>query len=86
MIRSNVATNDRTGIASVVDNGTTITVEGHIITIKSHTGSQVRLYDAVGRELNSIISTGHDELEVPASGVYLVKIGNYPARRIVVLK
>ena len=49
-------------------------------------GYPVTLYDAVGRRMDAKKEDGTVELTVPASGVYLVKIGNLPARRVVVLR
>lgn len=47
----------------------------------------VWLYDVNGR----VLATKHDEysplrFDVPASGAYLVKIGNHPARKVVVIR
>ncbi len=49
---------------------------------------EVRVYDAVGRELSGKMNAenGKMEMAVPASGVYLVKIGERPARRVVVIR
>lgn len=49
---------------------------------------EVRVYDAVGRLMNGKmkVESGKVELPVPASGVYLVKIGERPARRVVVIR
>ena len=48
----------------------------------------VRIYDAVGRQMSGSRKdeSGRMELPVPASGVYMVKIGDRPARRIVVIR
>ena len=50
-------------------------------------GQPVTLFDAVGRRL----ATKRDEympvrFDVPASGTYLVKIGDYAARRVMVIR
>jgi hypothetical protein len=48
-------------------------------------GNPVCLYDVVGRLLATKRETAQEVLlDVPASGAYLVKIGDTPARRIVV--
>ncbi|MBR6899344.1 MAG: hypothetical protein IKN29_03510, partial [Bacteroidales bacterium] len=59
---------------------------GHVV-VEGAEGQRVILYDAVGRKL----AVKQDEygllrFEVPVSGAYLVKIGNLPARRIVVIR
>lgn len=49
----------------------------------------VRVFDAVGRAIRKSefgVQNSEIRIEVPASGVYLVKIGNAPARRIVVIR
>ncbi len=49
---------------------------------------EVRVYDAVGRQME--VGTGNRQSSyqfyVPASGAYLVKIGDRPARRVVVIR
>lgn len=57
------------------------------IVVDGAEGNTVTLYDLSGR----MLATKHDEympiwLDVPASGTYMVKIGDYPARRVVVIK
>ena len=57
------------------------------IVVEGAEGHTVTLYDAAGRRL----ATRRDDLaslrfDVPASGTYLVKIGDYAARRIVVVR
>lgn len=49
---------------------------------------EISMYDAMGRLVSGKreMKTGKVELPVPVSGVYLVKIGERPARRIVVIK
>lgn len=62
------------------------THNGHII-VEGTQGYPVTLYDAVGRLLvtKETLPTGNPcELPVTTTGVYLVKIGSYPARRIVI--
>ncbi len=57
------------------------------IVVEGAEGQPVTLIDAVGRQL----ATKRDEympvrFDVPASGTYLVKIGDYAARRVVVIR
>ena len=49
---------------------------------------EVVVYDAVGRKMETGFAGGAPayQFDVPASGVYLVKIGDRPARRIVVIR
>ena len=62
------------------------TDEGQVV-VEGTEGQTVTLFDAVGR----IVSTRRENFsavrfDIPTSGVYLVKIGNLPARRIVVVR
>ena len=57
------------------------------IVVEGAEGNSVRLYDINGR----ILATRQDEytplrFDVPATGAYLVKIGNLPARRVLVVR
>ena len=57
------------------------------VVVEGAEGSTVMLYDAVGR----LLATRRDDysalrFDVPASGTYLVKVGDLPARRVVVLR
>lgn len=55
------------------------------IVVEGAEGSTVCLYDVVGRLLATRRETAQEVLlDVPASGAYLVKIGDAPARRVVV--
>ena len=64
--------------------------DGQIV-VEGAEGMPVMLYDATGRLLAT--RRGEDahgstplRLEVPASGTYLIKVGNYPARKVVVIR
>lgn len=62
------------------------TSNGQIV-VDGTEGNTVWLYDVNGR----ILATKQDEhtpsyFDVSASGTYLVKIGNHPARRVVVIR
>ena len=49
--------------------------------------NEVVLYDVVGRRLEAKRnSEGEVRFDAPASGSYLVRIGNLPARRVVVIR
>ena len=60
--------------------------EGRIV-VEGADGNTVTLYDVTG----CMLATRQDEysplyFDVPASGAYLVKIGNHPARKVVVIR
>ncbi len=82
--RSNIATNSEVGIGTVADDEVRIHTEGGCIVVTGAEGGQVRVYDAVGRAVE-LGSTGLRTVPLP-SGVYIVKVGNRPARRVVVVK
>ena len=57
------------------------------IVIEGANGNHVTLYDINGR----VLAAKQDEyaplrFQAPASGTYLIKIGNYPARKVVVIR
>ena len=58
-----------------------------VIVVEGANGNIVTLYDVTGRMLISKQDV-HTPLrfDVPASGTYMIKIGNYPARKIVVIR
>ena len=63
---------------------------GHIV-VESGDGGilpDVKLYDALGRCIETHVAgrTSACHFTVPTSGVYMVKIGNHPARKVVVIK
>ena len=57
------------------------------IVVESAEGYMVMLYDVNGR----VLATKQDEytpmrFDAPVSGTYMIKIGNYPARKVVVIR
>ena len=76
------------GIDDVLGGGNAlIYCNGNQIVIEGTEGLPVRLYDSVGRLLaTKQENTGVVSFDVPVSGTYLVRIGKYPARRVVVVR
>ena len=79
----------REGSQNGVDGVDTISAKIYVnngqIVVEGAEGYPVCLYDVVGRLLATKRETAQEVLlDVPASGAYLVKIGDAPARRIVV--
>ena len=73
--------------------GARITTNGQQVLVDGAENWPVVLYDMTGRVLgkaNEGVSApgfgGTYRFDVPASGAYLVKVGNYPARRVVVIR
>ncbi len=86
-IHDTVYVTDQQGIDDAVAVDAKIYQRGGRVVVEGAEGHEVVLYDAVGRQL----ATRRDEgqplaFEVPASGAYLVRIGQAPARRIVVVR
>ena len=57
------------------------------VVVEGADGNTVTLYDVVGR----VLATKRDDytamrFDVPVSGTYMIKIGNYPARKVVVIR
>ncbi len=61
----------------------TIAVQGHRIVVEGAGNQMVRVFDITGRQIGSVEG---NTATIPASGVYFVKVGNYPARKVVVIR
>lgn len=74
---SNIATNGSTqGIFNIKVDGISIYSEGGRIVVNGTT-DEVRVFDMTGRSIRN---------ETLPAGVYMVKIGNYPVRKMVVIR
>lgn len=58
------------------------------IVVKGAANQSIYIYDAVGRCVNHVAENYSEvnEFTMPTSGVYMVKVGNLPARRVVVVR
>ena len=62
-------------------------VENNQIVVEEATGVEVKLFDVNGRLLSSQRDNGTTlRIDVPASGSYMVKIGDYLTKKVVVIK
>jgi hypothetical protein len=61
-----------------------VEIDGLNIRVDNRDGETVGLYDMMGRQLASSHLTTFTFL-LPASGVYLVKVGDRPAKKVVVV-
>ena len=85
---------DQNGIENVQTTEARIYQRDGQIVVELDEGSEsldVQVYDAVGRLLATRQGAGvHGgtplHFDVPAAGAYLVRIGNHPARRIVIVR
>ena len=80
LIRSNIASYEEEppeGIGDIDEDGIGIYAHGGQIIVTGAEGETVQVFDTMGRPVS--------DHALPA-GVYMVKIGNYPARKVVVIK
>ena len=88
IVRSNIAIRESVGIpetADMDDNIRIYTENGRIhVSMDGQTVNEFHVYDVVGREVYHAKQENHTSI-LP-EGVYLVKVGNHPARRIVVIR
>lgn len=85
IIHDTIYSTEGIGIVDML-NAKVYSSQGQVV-VEGAEGQPVTLIDAVGRQL----ATKRDEympvrFDVPASGTYLVKIGDYAARRVVVIR
>ncbi|MBO7100523.1 MAG: hypothetical protein J6V98_00705 [Bacteroidales bacterium] len=76
-----------TGVDGVEALNAKVYIHNGQIVVEGAEGNTVWLYDAVGR----LLATRQDDysalrFEVSATGTYLIKVGNHPARRVVVVR
>ena len=58
-----------------------------VIVVENADGNRVRIFDAVGRQMTTQSSvTDTYRYQVPASGVYLIQVGEHPARKVTIVK
>lgn len=71
------------GIDDVPTNAIIVCALGGQIVVETELKEEISIYDIVGRK----VDCGHKtRFDVPASGVYLVKIGTLPTQKVVVVK
>ncbi|MBR6292776.1 MAG: T9SS type A sorting domain-containing protein [Bacteroidales bacterium] len=77
-----------TGIDGVGVKGLRVYAENHKLVIEDSEGVAVNVYDVMGNLVCSkpAEKRGTTALEVPSAGVYMVKVGDFPARKVVVVK
>ena len=74
------------GISDVYESDIRVwSAEGRIF-VEDAEGREVGVYDMMGRRVSGEQRTESGDLVVPASGVYLVRIGDLPARKVMVVK
>lgn len=79
--------NGEEGIEETVEEGAKIYQSNGQIVVESAEGSRVMVYDVFGR----VLATKRDDggllrFDAPAAGVYLVRVGDAPARKVAVVR
>ena len=76
------------GIDEVEADGVRITGQHGSIVVEGAEGREVRVYDMLGREVNGKAKSekGEATLSVPAAGIYMVRVGELPTRKVAVLR
>ena len=89
IIMSNIATNGNVGIQNIdMANINIFSKSGEII-VEGAAGKPIQVFDIMGRSISINNTSSYDEhisIPVPNSGVYIVKVGEYPSRKVVVVK
>ena len=76
------------GIGDVDGTDAKVTVVDGQIVVENANGNTVTLYDIMGRQITPSTAGVPTacQFDIPTSGVYLVKIGNHTARKVVVIR
>ena len=87
-----VILSDNTGIATAEARDIRVTVSGGQIIVEGAQGLPIVLYDITGRVLwkkdlpaSDQFTIFNSQLSIPA-GTYLLRVGNYPTRKVVVVR
>ena len=73
---------DNTGINSINPKDYYVYSQGREIIIESDKSYEISLYDIYGKKIDGGRKRSY---HVSSAGIYLVKIGNHPARKVVVI-
>lgn len=71
------------GMDDIINNGINVWPSGGCIYIEGNKGEAIQVLDIVGRR---IANTVDNCISVPTSGMYFVRIGTLPARKVVVIR
>jgi hypothetical protein len=65
----------------------TINVEDEYISVCGAEGETIRVFDALGRQLHiQPAISAVVRFRMPSSGVYLIKIGSSPAKKVTIIR
>ena len=74
---------EEVGIDDVAWEGIEVALQGSTLTIHGATGEPVTITDLMGRCLYSARATESTHVALPSAGVYFVRVGDRPARKVV---
>ena len=75
------------GIEEADKQGIKVYADGSRIVVTGAEGEEACLYDMMGRlAAKGHVENGSITFDAPAAGVYIVRIGDYPVRRVVVVR
>ena len=87
LVLSNQASNSTEDINSAILSNAFITANGSQILVSNAANQRIRIFDNLGRIISTTLNAEETSIfDMPASGVYLVQVGNAPAQRVVVVK
>jgi hypothetical protein len=76
---------DQVGMTTIEPDGISITTDGLYIDVEGAYGQSIHIYDMLGRRLVTKHSQSNTNIfRVTTVGVYLVQVGDAPARRVVI--
>ncbi len=75
---------EHVGIETADGSSVAIGVQDRNVTISGAEGRSIEVFDITGRTLYSTTGTDSDRFALPAAGVYIVRIENLPAKKIVI--
>ena len=74
---------EEVGINDVAWEGIEVALQGSALTIHGATGQPVTITDLMGRCIYSAPATEPTHVALPSAGVYFVRVGDRPARKVV---
>ena len=74
------------GIEEIDKSKVTIGINGNILTVKNPDGETIRIFDCIGRQIATSNLSLFNYHFSTSSGVYFVKVGILPSKKIVVVK
>ncbi len=75
------------GMENVMKYNFHVYTSNDVIVVENVNGHRIRIFDSLGRQMDTQSSvTETYRYQVPASGVYIVQVDDYPARRVTIVK